>query len=67
MFRKRHWVSLSALVCTGSALAHPGHDHSHWSSPAVHGLLLLAIVVTVGVAIGQCRKVIKSRQQQGDQ
>ncbi len=44
-----------------SALAHPGHDHSHWLSPALHvtasTLLASAIVVLITLYIFRKKKI----------
>jgi hypothetical protein len=46
----RHPIYASAAFVAGSlaipALAHPGHDHSHWSGPALHGAFFLALLVS---------------------
>jgi len=34
-----------------AALAHPGHDHAHWASPALHALLLAALAAIGGAAV----------------
>lgn len=41
-------VALSALF-PFVALAHPGHDHGHWASPALHALLVGALLAA-GIA-----------------
>ena len=59
----RYLVSFLTLMITGSALAHPGHDHSHWSSPAVHAALLIAVAMVVGTGVWKLRKSLKARQK----
>ncbi len=59
----RTFVTGAALAVTAStALAHPGHDHSHWSSPAVHALLATAIVAVIGVSVWALRNRKQSSQ-----
>ena len=59
---------LSALLLTlsTSSLAHPGHDHGHWSSSAVHTLLVAAIVAIPAIAIwvyrNQHKKAVQRRK-----
>lgn len=59
----RYLVSLLALTAVGSVFAHPGHDHSHWSSPAVHAALFIAVAMVVGAGIWKLRKSLKARQK----
>jgi|TARA_B110000967_G_scaffold36155_1_gene35362 hypothetical protein len=40
----------SATIFSQSALAHSGHDHSHWSSSALHSATFFGIIILVGVA-----------------
>lgn len=62
----RVFTSVVALTATNVALAHPGHDHSSWSSPTVHALFFIGIAVVVGAAAWQIRKQIKANQDQGE-
>ncbi|MBM6550725.1 hypothetical protein [Marinomonas ostreistagni] len=62
----RVFTSAVALTATSAALAHPGHDHSHWSSPAVHALFFIGIAVVLGAAAWQIRKQIKAKRDQGE-
>ncbi|WP_127735580.1 hypothetical protein [Cobetia sp. ICG0124] len=41
---------LLLLTAANTALAHPGHDHSDWSSPLVHTLFYGAIAAVIGTA-----------------
>jgi hypothetical protein len=38
-----------SLTAPAAALAHPGHDHAHWASAGIHGLLLIGMAA-VGAA-----------------
>jgi hypothetical protein len=35
-------LALGTAGLSGTVLAHPGHDHAHWSSSAAHAALLLS-------------------------
>lgn len=52
------FASLLVMVST-SVLAHPGHNHEHWSSNAVHFLYFVAIAAALSVAW----KAVKSFQR----
>jgi len=43
------------LLATGVS-AHPGHDHTHWSSAWIHGSLLVLVVVAVAMTIFAWRR-----------
>ena len=34
-----------------SAFAHPGHDHSHWTSELAHSILFVAIACVVAMSV----------------
>lgn len=52
-------ATLTGLTST-TALAHAGHDHSHWLSSPIHLLSILAIVSVVAIAaVVYKRKVAK--------
>jgi predicted secreted protein len=41
-----------ALITPASFVAaHPGHDHGHWASPAVHSFLLVALASAIVTGI----------------
>ncbi len=47
-----------------AALAHAGHDHSHWLSNPIHALSIFAVVSIVAVsAVALKRKVAKQKQK----
>lgn len=57
--------SLTVLTLFSSTVfAHPGHDHNHWMSHAVHVTLVLAVVGVVAVAVQIYRR--KKAVQQGE-
>ncbi|MPY21693.1 hypothetical protein FM037_17725 [Shewanella psychropiezotolerans] len=47
---------ISTLLIAPTALAHPGHDHAHWSSSMVHLLWILPAVAALGLAITMYRR-----------
>lgn len=49
--------SLSLLAAP--VFAHPGHDHGHWSSPALHALLIGGVIAVAVVAIW---RLLRTRQ-----
>ncbi len=53
-------LAIAQLGLCAPAFAHPGHNHSHWSSPAAHTLLFVALAGITGAAIWAYR----SRKQQ---
>ncbi|GED41892.1 hypothetical protein FBG13_01430 [Cobetia marina] len=60
---------LLLLTAANTALAHPGHDHSDWSSPLVHTLFYGAIAAVIGTAffvIRQSRHKRQTTQQKED-
>lgn len=44
---KKITSSLIALTVSGTAMAHPGHDHSHFLSGAIHAVTALAVVAAI--------------------
>jgi membrane protein YdbS with pleckstrin-like domain len=62
MFRLFSLMLLSLF--SSSVFAHPGHDHNHWMSHAIHVTLVLAIVVIVAVAVHMYRR--KKAVNQGE-
>lgn len=43
-------VGVMLLAVANTAQAHPGHDHSSWTSPLVHGILFASIAAVVATA-----------------
>ncbi len=57
--------SLMVLTFFSSIVfAHPGHDHDHWMSHAIHVTLVLAVVGVVAVAVQMYRR--KKAVKQGE-
>ncbi len=54
----KYALSTLAFV-TSVAMAHPGHDHSHWSAVYLHALWLAPVAVTALVATYFVFKKIK--------
>lgn len=53
---KHFLTGLLVLAFAGSAVAHPGHDHSHWTSPAVHAAFFIAVAAIIGAGVWRVRK-----------
>lgn len=56
---------LSTLFLAQFALAHPGHDHAHWSSNPIHLLTLAALVgtgVVCAVLLSAKKRAKKAKQ-----
>ncbi|AWY00159.1 hypothetical protein A8139_09255 [Marinomonas primoryensis] len=50
-------LAFSSLLAIGQLVqAHPGHDHSHWSSEPIHFLTMFAIasLIISGIIYKQC-------------
>ncbi len=62
--RPVYQVFLPVLLMAVAAVAeaHPGHEHSHWSSPLVHALFYLAIVAAAGAGVYLLRRRASSRK-----
>jgi len=57
-------AAIATASVSTSALAHPGHDHGHWSSPALHAVFFLAVaVLTAGAGIWALRRSRRQRAQ----
>lgn len=55
-------ISVSTLLLiSNQALAHSGHDHSHWLAQPVHAITALAITAVLGTASYFLRERAKSR------
>ena len=65
MIRTKTTVPLSAALLTLSTevLAHPSHDHSHWSSPAIHAMFAAALIVAGGAGVWAYRLYRQKSQQ----
>ena len=62
-------AGLSLAGMSANLMAHPGHDHSHWSSPAMHSMLFVVLVAAGAAAVyalRQARKTRSAKQEQKD-
>ncbi len=41
------FLALLCIVAPALAVAHPGHDHAHWSSFIVHAALGLPVLIAI--------------------
>lgn len=50
-------------------MAHAGHDHGHWLSPAIHSILFVSVaaVAALFLALSVYRKRSKHQNKKGDQ
>lgn len=58
-------ASVCVALISSTALAHPGHDHTHWSSELIHMLTWLAIgsVIVGGLLYKQVLRRKGSKQE----
>lgn len=57
----------ASTVFSLPVMAHPGHDHSHWSSPALHSLAAaagIAIIAACAFAVHKRRKRAALQRQE---
>ncbi len=54
-------AALPLVALPTAVLAHPGHDHSHWTSEPIHLLTLAAIIGLVSTSVVWYRKRSKSK------
>jgi Ca2+/H+ antiporter len=40
-------LAFSAVSLPSTVLAHPGHDHGHWSSAGLHAIAAVALIAAV--------------------
>ena len=52
-------MPLCLLFLTSLAQAHPGHDHSHWTSTAIHALSILAVFAVGAVVLWRVKMAEK--------
>jgi len=53
---KKMLPSLVVLMTfSTSVLAHPGHDHGHWSSSILHSILGVAVLLVVAAVVWKIR------------
>ncbi|GHB68360.1 hypothetical protein GCM10008107_17290 [Psychrosphaera saromensis] len=58
----RYLAALVIALFSTVSQAHPGHDHSHWSSNLTHLALALSVagIASVGVFIYRRKKQLKT-------
>jgi len=57
-------TAAASLTAPATALAHPGHDHAHWFSAGIHGLLLLGVTTVCAItvwALARRRRAARAR------
>lgn len=53
-----------AAILPVAAFAHPGHDHGHWSSAAIHSTFTLSLLALAGAGILWAgRRLLRKRAQ----
>lgn len=57
-------LAFAVLMTAVPVFAHSGHDHGHWSSPAVHAILLLVSVGLIGLGVWLSRSFKKIEKKQ---
>lgn len=58
-------VSLVGLLFSSNALAHAGHDHSHWSSEVLHFLTYASILaVAAGLGFAAFKYLSSAKKEQ---
>jgi hypothetical protein len=60
-------LALGTAALSGAVLAHPGHDHAHWSSSAMHAALLMSMfaLAATGVWLALRRQKQRARRPAG--
>lgn len=48
---KKSALTVAGMLIPLSATAHPGHDHSHWTSSLAHGVLFAGIMAVAALGI----------------
>ncbi|PIE41727.1 MAG: hypothetical protein CSA49_02005 [Gammaproteobacteria bacterium] len=48
---KKTMLLVAGTLLPLSSFAHPGHDHSHWTSPLAHGILFVSIVAVAALGV----------------
>jgi len=57
-------AAIAITSVSAGALAHPGHDHGHWSSPALHAVFFLALAaLAAGAGLWALRRSRRQRAQ----
>ena len=47
----RIWLTVTAVCCCFSVLAHEGHDHGHWTAGILHFLFYASLVAAAGAIV----------------
>ena len=55
----KYLVAFLLIIAGTYASAHPGHDHSHWASDAIHLAVFALIPLTVALSVFFMRKNAK--------
>ncbi|GAB3485035.1 hypothetical protein [Marinomonas epiphytica] len=63
---KQSLILTPLAVCSSLVSAHPGHDHSHWTSEPIHILTMVAIgtVMVGGVVYKQMSRRNQNKEQE---
>jgi len=56
-------ISTTLLVLPTEILAHPGHDHSHWSSPLLHSIFAITLLAAAGLGAWTYYRYSQRQQQ----
>jgi hypothetical protein len=51
VFKKSLPLAVALITPASFVAAHSGHDHGHWTSPAVHSFLLVALAAAIATGI----------------
>lgn len=53
----------SLLLLSGTTLAHPGHDHQHWSATLMHTALGISLSLAAAIGVAAIIHTLKQRKQ----
>lgn len=59
-FKKALPLTVTLIAPASFAVAHSGHEHGHWSSPAVHTLLFVALASALAASVWFYRREVKN-------
>ena len=59
----KKWSVMALTLLPAASFAHPGHDHSHWTSAMTHSILLMSVLAVAAVGV----KLISNRSKASDQ
>lgn len=67
---KKHFASLASMTAmmtfATQTIAHPGHDHSHWSSPMMHSIFGISMILVAGFAVWKIKARAKHSQKENN-